>query len=129
MPSIQAAASSLAIGASIAPVHAENEIEGVIAAQASNPVVSLIVTPDPFNFANRELIIAAAARSGVPTIYFDRAHAESGGLISYGFDSAERFRSAASYIDRILKINFKTAKALSLEVSQSLLASADEVIE
>lgn len=147
MPSIQAAASSSGIEASTAPVHAENEIEGVIAAQASKPGGSLIVTPDPFNFKNRDLVIAVAARYRVPTIYFDRAHAESGGLISYGPDSIERFRSAANYVDRILKsekpaelpvqqaakfelvINLKTAKALSLEVSQSLLTSADEVIE
>jgi len=147
MPSIQAAASSLAIEASAAPIHARNDIEGVIAAHASNPGGGLIVTPDPFNFTNRDLMIAVAARHGVPAIYFDRAHAVSGGLISYGPDSVERFRSAASYVDRILKggkpaelpvqqattfelvINLKTARALALDVSTSLLARADEVIE
>ena len=70
MPSIQAAASSLAIQISNAPVHAKDEIEGVIAAQARNPGGGLIVMPDPFNSVNREPIIAVAARHGVPAIYW-----------------------------------------------------------
>jgi hypothetical protein len=56
MPSIQAAASSLAVEASSAPVRATDEIEGVIAAQANNPSGGLLVMPDVFNDANRELI-------------------------------------------------------------------------
>ena len=131
MPSIQAAASSLAVEASTAPVHATDEIEGVIAAQTRNPGGGLLVMPDVFNDANRELIIALAARSGVPAIYPRPVFAESGGLIAYGADLAEQFRHAAGYIDRILKganpgdlpiqqptkfelvINVKTAKALA----------------
>jgi ABC-type uncharacterized transport system substrate-binding protein len=147
MPSIQAAAISSSIEVSVAPAKAIDEIDGVIATQARIPDGSLIVTPDPFNFANRNLIIAKAARYRVPAIYFDRAHAESGGLISYGPDSVERFRSAANYVDRVLKgekpeqlpvqeatkfelvINLKAAKALSLTIPPTLLARADEVIE
>jgi putative tryptophan/tyrosine transport system substrate-binding protein len=78
MPSIQAAASSLALEASIAAVHERDEIEGVIAAQARNPGGGLLVMPDVFNDANRELIIALAARSGVPAIYPRPVFAESG---------------------------------------------------
>ena len=148
MPSIQAAASSYAIQTSVAPVHASDEIEGVIAAQARNPGGSLIVMPDAFNVVNRELIIALAARYGVPAIYFNITYfAKSGGLISYGTDVAEQFRQAAGYIDRILKgakpanlpvqaptkfgliINLKTAKALGLDVPLRLQQLADEVIE
>jgi putative tryptophan/tyrosine transport system substrate-binding protein len=147
MPSIQAAASSFAIRASAAPVHGKDEIEGVIAAQARNPGGGLIVMPDPFNTANRELIIALAARYSVPAIYNNRFYPESGGLIAYGSDFAEQARQAAGYIDRILKgakpadlpiqqptkfelvLNLKTAKALGLEISPTLLARADEVIE
>jgi putative ABC transport system substrate-binding protein len=147
MPSIQAAASSFAIQASAAPVHAKDEIEGVIAAQASNSGGGLIVMPDPFNTANRELIIALAARYTVPAIYNNRFYPESGGLIAYGSDFAEQARQAAGYVDRILKgakpadlpiqqptkfelvINLRTAKALGLEIPPSLLARADEVIE
>jgi putative tryptophan/tyrosine transport system substrate-binding protein len=66
MPSIQAAASSLAIQTSAAPVHAKDEIEGVIAAQARDPGGGLILMPSAFNVTNRELISALAARYGVP---------------------------------------------------------------
>jgi putative tryptophan/tyrosine transport system substrate-binding protein len=147
MPSIQAAASSFAVQVSTATVHAKDEIEGVIAAQARNPGGGLIVMPNTFNTANRELIIALAARYGVPAIYPNRFFSESGGLISYGSDFAEQFRQAPEYIDRILKgakpadlpiqaptkfeliINLKTAKALGLDVSLQLQQRADEVIE
>jgi putative ABC transport system substrate-binding protein len=147
MPSIQAAASSFAVEASIAPVHARDEIAGVLAAQARSSSGGLLVMPDVFNDANRELIIALAASSGVPAIYPRPVFAESGGLIAYGADLAEQFRQAAGYIDRILKganpsnlpvqqptkfelaINVKAAKALGLSVPQSMLLLADEVIE
>ena len=147
MSSIEAAASSFAIQASTAPVHAKDEIEGVIATLAGNPGAGLIVMPDLFNTVNRDLIIAMAARSRVPAIYFVRAFTDSGGLISYGPDFAEQYPQAAEYIDRILKgekpgnlpiqmpikvpliINLKTAKALGLEVPGQLQQLANEVIE
>jgi putative ABC transport system substrate-binding protein len=147
MSSIQTAASSFALQASAAPVHAKDEIEGVIATQARNPGSGLIVMPDSFNVANRELIIALAARYSVPATYTNRSFAESGGLISYGTDFTEEFRQAAGYLDRILKgakpvdlpiqlptkfelvINLKTAKALGLTVSNAMQLLADEVIE
>ena len=147
MASIQAAASSFAVQTSTAPVHAKDEIEGVIAALAGNPGAGLIVMPDLFNTINRDSIIAAAARYRVPAIYFFRSFADSGGLISYGPDFDEQYPRAAEYIDRILKgekpgdlpiqmplkvplvINLKTAKALGLSVPLGLLNAADEVIE
>ena len=91
MPSIQAAASSFAIEASAAPVRTKDEIEGVIAAIAIKGGGGLIVTPDPFNVTNRDLIIALAARYGVPAIYFNRFFADSGGLIVYGSPFDEFF--------------------------------------
>jgi putative ABC transport system substrate-binding protein len=147
MPSIQAAASSLAIQVSSVPVHAKDEIEGVIAAQARNPGGGLIVTPDSFTTSNRELISALAARYGVPTIHNATTYAESGGLIAFGTDFVEQFRQVAGYIDRILKgakpadlpvqnptkfkliINLKAAKGLDLDVPLHLQQAADEVIE
>ena len=147
MPSIQAAASSFAVQVNAAPVHGKDEIEGVIAAQARDPGGGFIVMPDVFNDANREPIIALAARYSVPAVYFNRFFSEPGGLISYGDVRSEQFRLAAGYIDRVLKgekpaglpvqattkfeliINLKTAKALGLTVPDKLLATADEVIE
>ncbi len=147
MPSIQSAALSLAVQASAAPVHAQDEIEDVFATQARNPGGGVIVMPDVFNIANRDLIVALAARYAVPTIYNAAFYAKSGGLITYGGDVPEFFRQAAGYIDRILKgakpaelpiqlptkyelvINMKTAKALKLDVPLSLQQLADEVIE
>jgi putative tryptophan/tyrosine transport system substrate-binding protein len=147
MTSIKAAASSLGVEASAAPVHVKDEIEGVVAAQARNPGGGLIVMPEAFNVTNRHLIIALVARYGVPAIYATRFYAESGGLITYGVDYAEQFRQAAGYIDRVLKgtmpadlsvqqptkfefvINLKTANALGLTIPDKLLATADDVIE
>jgi len=97
--------------------------------------------------AHRQLIIKLAAQHRLPAIYPLRIFATDGGLISYGPDTVDQFRRAASYVDRILKgekpadlpvqaptkyelvINLKTAKALDLTVPPSLLARADEVIE
>jgi putative tryptophan/tyrosine transport system substrate-binding protein len=147
MPSIQAAASSLAVQVNAITVQARDAIEEVIAAQSRNPGGGLIVMPDPFNRTNRDLIISSSIRYNVPAIYDDRPYAESGGLISYGADRSEEFREAAGYIDRILRgqkpmdlpiqnptkfeliVNLKTARALNIMVSPSLLARADEVIE
>jgi putative ABC transport system substrate-binding protein len=147
MPSIKATASSVAVEVTAAPVHAKEEIEGVIAAQKHTPGGGLIVMPDPFTQTNVDLIIALAARYGVPAIYFLQRFAESGALICYGTDFVELFRQAAEYIDRVLKgakpgelpiqqptkyeltINLKTAKALGLTIPESVLSLADKMIE
>jgi putative tryptophan/tyrosine transport system substrate-binding protein len=147
MPSIQTAASSFNVQVNVATIHAKDEIEDAIAGQARDPGGSLIVMPNAFNTANRDLIIELAARYSVPAIYFSAYSAQSGGLMSYGSDYAEQSRQAAGYIDRILKgtkpselpvqaptkfefvINLKTANALGLTVPDKMLALADEVIE
>jgi len=148
MPAIQAAASSFAVDVSAAPVRKKEEIEGVIAAQSQTPGGGLIVMPDVFNTRNRDLIIALAARYGLPAMFFNPTYfAQPGGLIGYSDDYSEECRLAAGYIDRILRgekpadlpvqnptryqliINLKTAKALGLDVPPTLLARADEVIE
>jgi ABC-type uncharacterized transport system substrate-binding protein len=96
---------------------------------------------------HRKLIIALAARYRLPAVYPYRYNTADGGLISYGPDSIEPYRRAATYVDRILKgekpgdlpvqapvkydivINLKTAKALGLQIPDKVLALADEVIE
>jgi putative ABC transport system substrate-binding protein len=147
MPSVQAAASTLGVEVNATPVHAKDEIEGVIAAQSRDQGGSLIVMPDPFNAANREHITLLAARYRVPAMYYRREYAEAGGLIAYANDFAEQFPQAATYVDRILKgakpqdlpvqaptkfdliINLKTAKSLGLDVPFGMQQRADALIE
>jgi putative ABC transport system substrate-binding protein len=107
----------------------------------------LIVTPSALTATRRELIIALADRLRLPAIYSFGFYAESGGLMSYGINQLELVRSAASYVDRILRgtspgdlpvqlplryelvINLKTAAALGLAVPNSLQLLADSLIE
>jgi putative ABC transport system substrate-binding protein len=147
LPSIQAAASSYGIALKSAPVQAKEEIEGVIAAQASEPGGGLIVAPSAFGSVNRELIITLATKYSLPAIYYERAFTDLGGLIAYSPDYFGGFEPAAGYVDRILKgakpgdlpvqaptkfelsINLKTAKALGVTIPPTILAIADKVIE
>ena len=144
---IQAAAPSLGVELRPFAVRDEGEIERALALFAQSPNSGLIVTGGPQAASHRDLFITLAARHRLPAVYFGRYWAAAGGLISYGSDLLDPFRSAAGYVDRILKgekpadmpvqaptkyelvINLKTAKALGLTVSPSLLARADEVIE
>jgi len=123
------------------------EIERAITSFAQSPNGGLIVTGSALAAVHRDLIIALAARYQLPAVYTARYFVSSGGLMSYGADSVDPYRRAASYVDRILKgerpadlpvqaptkyelvINLKTAKALGLDVPATLLARADEVIE
>jgi putative tryptophan/tyrosine transport system substrate-binding protein len=93
------------------------------------------------------LIVALAARHRLPAVYPYRFFVSAGGLISYGPDLIDQHRRAAGYVDRILKgekpadlpvqgpskyelvLNLKTAKALGLTIPETLLATADKVIQ
>jgi putative tryptophan/tyrosine transport system substrate-binding protein len=143
----KAGAVSLGLEEIDAPVHNTSELETVIAAQAGAPNGGLVVMPDTFTSSNRVAITSLAARYRLPTIYPFRFFAEAGGLLSYGNDTADNFRRAATYVDHVLKgenpaelpvqlpvkfdlvINLKTAKALGITIPSSLLATANEVIE
>jgi putative ABC transport system substrate-binding protein len=123
------------------------QIEDAIREAARLPRTGLIVSPGTFVLAHRDLVIGSVAYYRLPTIYPFSFWPHRGGLISYGTDSPELFRQAASYVDRILKgakpadlpvqaptkfepvINLKTAKALGLNMPTTLLDRADEVIE
>ena len=123
------------------------EIETAIIALRREPGGSLVVMPDIFTSAHRAAIISAAARNSIPAVYTVPDFARDGGLLSYGVDTVDTFRRAASYVDRILRgekpgdlpvqfptkfemvVNRKTAMALGLAIPPSILLRADEVIE
>jgi putative ABC transport system substrate-binding protein len=147
MPSFETAARSLKVVPFLAPVHSDIEIETAIIALGREPGGGLVVIPDAFLIAHRAPLISAAARNNVAAVYFGSEFVRDGGLLSYGIDTVDNFRRAASYVDRILRgekpgdlpvqfpvkyemvVNRKTAKALGLEVPLSILVRADEVIE
>jgi putative ABC transport system substrate-binding protein len=145
--SMEAAAPSLAVQFNRAPARQTAGIESAVADLAREPNGGVLVMPDAFTLAHRELIVALTARHRLPTIYPFRAFVDTGGLLSYGIDQVEIYRQAASYVDRILKgekpaelpvqaptkfeliVNLKTAKVLGLDVPWILQQRADEVIE
>jgi putative ABC transport system substrate-binding protein len=147
MHAAEAASTSLGMTVTSAGVRSAAEIEPALRAFAKEADGGLIVAPSPFNTTYQELILALASELRLPAIYPFRYFAENGGLASYGFDTVEQHRGAASYVDRILKgekpgdlpvqaptkydlvINLKTAKALGLTVSPQLQQRADGVIE
>ena len=138
---------SLKVVPIITPVHSDVEIETAIVALGHDPGGGLVVMPDVFTLGHRSPIISAAARNNVPAVYPVSDFVRDGGLLSYGVHRPDSFRRAASYVDRILKgekpsdlpvqapsqyemaINLKTAKALGLTIPETLLATADEVIQ
>jgi putative ABC transport system substrate-binding protein len=147
MPSLEAAARLLKIVPIIAPVHSDEEIETAIIAVGREPGGGLVVMPDGFTAVHRAPISSAAARNNVPAVYWTSAFARDGGLLSYGVDSVDNFRRAATYVDRILRgkkpgdlpvqfptkfemvVNRKNATALGLAIPPSILLRADEVID
>jgi putative tryptophan/tyrosine transport system substrate-binding protein len=144
---IQLVASSFSVELRSVNLRDAAEIERAIVTLAASGNGGIIITASPFATLHRELILALAARHKVPAIFFERFFATNGGLMSYGPDTVDQFREAATYVDRILKgekpaelavqaptknllvINLKTAKALALTVPSALLVRADEVIE
>jgi len=144
---IQTVAPSFGVELRPVEVSDADAIERGIAAFAGDSNGGLIVTQNALAILHRKLIITLAARHRLPAIYAYSSFVTDGGLISYGPDSMDSYRRAASYVDRVLNgakladlpvqapvkyetvINLKTARALGLEVPPTLLALADEVIE
>jgi putative ABC transport system substrate-binding protein len=145
--SIEAAAQSLGVTVTLAPVHDDAGIEVAIAAQAREPGGGVLILPESFSVTHRKTIIATAARHHVPAVGMNDLFPRDGGLMSYWIDVVDTYALGASYIDRILKgakpadlpieqptkfsliLNLKTAKALGLEVPWQLQQLADEIVE
>jgi putative ABC transport system substrate-binding protein len=144
---IQSVAPTLGVELSPVNVRDAGEIERAVAAFAVLPDGGLIVTGSSLAAVHRDLIVMLATRHKLPTVYYERFFVSAGGLLSYGPDLVDQHRTAATYVDFILKgkrpaelpvqaptkyelaINLKTAKALGLTISPSLIARADAVIE
>jgi len=146
---LRAAAQSLRV--EVSPIDSRlkaDEIERAITAFARSPNSGLILTPNAAAMpAHYSLVVKLAARYKLPAVYSFPEMVVNGGLMSYGPDVIDQCRRAAEYVDRILKgeqpselpvqqatkyelrINLKTAKALGLEIPNTLIGLADEVIE
>ena len=147
LPAMEVVRASSAFELVISPVRSENEIDRAIAATSGQQSGGLIALPDSFLNSRHEMIVALTAKHHVPAIYSVSEFTRSGGLIAYGIERADLFRRSAVYLDRVLKgekaadlpvqqptkfelvINLKTAKALGLDVPNTLLISANAVIE
>jgi putative tryptophan/tyrosine transport system substrate-binding protein len=140
-------ASALSLAPIIAPIHSFTDIEREIELLAQQPNGGVFFPPDVTIITLRDQITSIVARHRVPAVYMDRIFVASGGLVSYDADRTDIFRRTASYVDRVLRgekpgdlpfqqptkyqltINLKTAKALGLTIPETLLATADEVIQ
>ena len=144
---IQSVARSVGVEVSPLNLRDAGETERAVTAFARSSNGGLIVAASALASVQRNQIIELAARHRLPAVYFERLFVASGGLISYGADFVDQYQRAAGYVDRILRgekpadlpvqaptkydlvINLKTAKTLGIEVPQTLVARADEVID
>ena len=144
---VQAAAPSLGLELSVIDTADKSAIEQTVATYASSPNGGLLALRIAENISLRDSLVALAAQFRLPAIYPLRTFATGGGLASYGPDVAEEYRQAGGYVDRVLRgekpanlpvqvaskyqlvLNLKTAKSLGLAIPQTLLATADEVLE
>jgi putative ABC transport system substrate-binding protein len=143
----QVAARTLGLKLQSLEVRAPKDLDRAFAAMRKERVGALVVLPDLMFFDHQKRLADLVAKSRLPAIYEEREFAEAGGLMAYGPSYPDMFRRAATYVDKILRgtkpadlpveqptkfelvINLKTAKALGLTISPSLLFRADQVMQ
>jgi putative tryptophan/tyrosine transport system substrate-binding protein len=144
---VKAGASAIGLEIDVLNPSNDRELDKAFASLVEKRAEGLLVNTSPLFTNLRVQLAILAARHAVPTVYFTRAFAESGGLMSYGSNLLDQYRQLGLYAGRILKgerpsempvmqptsfelvINLKTAKALGLTIPETLLATADEVIQ
>jgi putative tryptophan/tyrosine transport system substrate-binding protein len=147
LPDARNAAAALGQKLLVLEASTAEEIDAQFARLDREPADAMLLTVSPFFVTRPGQIVALASRHRIPAIYYRREFAEAGGLMSYGDDIAAGYREAGRYAGRILNgekpadlpiiqptkfelvINLKTAKALGLTIPETLLATADEVIQ
>ena len=145
--SVEEAARALTIKLIKLPYQDAVDITHGIDEFAAEPNRGLIVLPPPATPANRAVIRRLAAQHHLPAIWFDKQYVVEGGLLGYGSNDPDRWRHAASFVDRLLRgakvselplefptrfellINLRAAKAIGLTIPEAFLSRADEVIE
>jgi putative tryptophan/tyrosine transport system substrate-binding protein len=143
----QAAASALGRLIEVYTASSNREIDAAFASFVQNQADALLIGTGPLFFDRRAQLAMLAASHALPAIHFAREFVEAGGLMSYGTSITDTARQGGIYVGRILKgekpadlpvqqatrfefvINLTTAKALGLTIPETLLATADEVIE
>jgi len=144
---VQEAARIIGLQTHVLNASTSREIDAVFATLARERLDALFVAPDAFFTSRRVQITTLAARGRIASAYGPRDFVEVGGLMSYGTDNGDRFRQTGVYIGKILKgakpadlpvlqptkfelvINLGTARTLGIDVPETLLATADEVIQ
>lgn len=141
------ATTALGLKLNVLDISSQGDLTKIFAKLDQQRPDALVISADAIFWSVRDQLIGLAARYSLPTVYFAREFVAAGGLVSYNSDYADSIRKAGTYVGRILKgekpanlpvlqptkfelvINQKTAKALGLSIPQSLLATAEEVIE
>ena len=144
---VENAGRALGVDVVFVPVSGPHEFDAALARAKRDGAAGIIVIADAVTLAHRQRLVQLAVKHRLPGVYWERSYVEDGGLMTYSANPTELRRSAAHYVDKILKgtkpadlpveqptkfelvINLKTANALGLTIPPSLLQRADQVIE